>query len=201
MLIPFQEQLSLARRHSSFDQGLLSRVLAHDRAQAEGQATPEARQLYNMASAVYTEFNFLRCFLRLEVNGKGIVWARHTPEHQVEDMLVAHFAYRFPLFSVALGSARGTFVGRKGDVRRLEGTLEDAIIALEREGAPEEAVRALNDIGESPPDAWKAFYSSQSTRAADRAAMKAAIPRKYLRMGSFSEERKALAGKTLSDFL
>ena len=196
---PLKEQVRLARRHSRFDAELLSKVMEQDRSLVECQATPESRELYNMASNVYTEFNFLRCFLRLETSDKGILHVRHTPEHLIEDMIVSHFSYRFPLFVIVLGSGRGTFIGKGSRAEKLEMDFRSVLEKLEERLEVNGIMREM-EAGSFSHETWKEFYKSQQTRPKKGKSVRAAIPKKYMGMESFTEERKALAGKKLSDF-
>ncbi len=198
-MIPLKEQLKLARRHSGFMPSLIAGVMKQERPLVESQATPESRELYNMASSVYTEFRFLRCFIRLAVSTKGILSAKHTPEHRIEDMLVSHFSYRFPLFIIVLGSGRGTFIGKGGDVKRLDAPFESVVRTLESKMKENMMMKAAS-ADDFSHETWEAFYKSQCAHPSGRRRVSQAVPKKYLKMESFSEERKALSGKTLSDF-
>lgn len=192
------QMVKYARRHRDFEENDLEFLEQQTRGEVSSQATGESRRLYNMASNVRGEFDRLRGFLRLEINRHGILYARHTPEHGIEDMLVKHFMYRFPLFTIVLGSQRGTFIGRKNNIEKSVDSMDNIIRMLENT-LPES--RFLSDLGDYDPDTWKSFYDSQLNPSRQRKDPKKRIALKYLKMEGFAHEMNRFHGGGLTSFL
>ena len=195
-----EKQIEIARRHRDFEEGLVWRVASQGKSLASVQATPESRRLYNLYSQVMGETNRLACYLRLQINSHGILHASHTPVHQVEDLLVSHFLYRFPKYVVVLVSKRGTFVGRDHFISRSEESVENVIGRLERE-LPVDPI--LKELKETDDEVWEAFYQSQYVKEKhNQGLFLRNVPPRFLGMESFNVERKLFRrAKNLEGFL
>lgn len=192
-----QQMVRYARRHRNFRESDLDFLKEQNSGEISSQATPESRRLYNMASEVRGEVQKLKGFLRLEINRHGILYARHTPENGIEDLLLWHFMYRFPLFTIVIGSGRGTFIGRKKTVEKSVDSMENIIRMLEAT-LPES--RFLRDLGEYDPETWKSFYDSQLNPSRERSPRRR-IALKHLRMEGFAHEMQRFHGGSLEPFL
>ena len=199
-----KRQIIGASRHSKFDQGLVERVLSQA---AEGclgnnlvsvQGTKEARELYNLHSQVMGEVNKLACYLRLNISPNGILFVEHTPEHRVEDLVVRHFRYRFPTYTIVMGSRRGIFVGDKEGIVRLNEPLGLVLDRLQEERGVDPI---LKELKETDDEIWEAFYQSQFVKQRENPRLfRRQVPGKFLKMESFQIERKVSRGKGLEGF-
>jgi len=192
------QMVKYAKRHRDFGENDLRFLEKQGNGEVSAQASDESRKLYNMASDVRSELQKLKGFLRLDINRHGILYVRHTPENQTEDLLVWHFMYRFPLFTIVLGSQRGTFIGRKKTIEKSVDSMENIVRMLE-ETLPES--RFLRDLGEYDPDTWKSFYDSQLNPSRERKNPKRRIALKHLKMKGFAHEMQRFYGGGLTPFL
>ncbi|MBU0952935.1 MAG: DUF4130 domain-containing protein [Nanoarchaeota archaeon] len=195
----WNQQLELARRHSSFKEDLLLKIETQDKRLVRVQATPEARTLYNCYSQVMTEINQLMNYLRFTINPHGILHVSYTPRHSIEDVVVAQFHRRFPRFAIVLASARGTFVADMMTVLQLTKPLADVILDLENQRPRDPFLKDLNNTDDA---IWEAFYRSQRrTTERDPKRVAAIVPKRFQKMPSFQLERELFAGATLKPFL
>ena len=194
-----EKQIATARRHRDYQEGLARTVARQPKSLVQAQATKEARRLYNLCNQVQMEAHRLTCFLRLNINRHGILYTSHTPQHEVEDLIVDHFAYRFPKFVIVLESTRGTFVGRGGVIQKYPHDLEKIMKLLEHELPVDPTLEELNQVNKG---VWDAFYESQFITARENAAlMKRQIPKKFLGSLEGMERERVGVNQTLERFL
>lgn len=195
-----ERQVAAARRHARFDQSLVERAMKQSPHLVRVQATPEARRLYNLSNQVSSEVNRLTCYLRLKINPHGLLYAKHTPDHRIEDLLVSHFLYRFPLYVILLGSKRGTFVGERQAIYRSSEPLAQLIEQLEKE-RPLDPI--LQELKATDDEVWEAFYQSQVVKEKhSQSRFLKNVPKRFLGMDSFEVERKSFRGtKGLEAFM
>jgi len=181
-------QLRHAQRHKHYNPELIKKIQQQNPHLVKAQATRESRQLYNLSNQVMTELNRLTCFIRLHINKQGILYTEHTPEHQIEDLIVSHFMYRFPLFHIILSSKRGTFVGFENTILIYDEPLRKVMKKLEKQRTQNQI---LADIDVFDDSLWEAFYDSQTI--AERRNPKRYLqnlPKRFHTLPSFKHERK-----------
>jgi len=192
-----KQMVKYAKRHRNFGEDDLEFLREQNNGEISSQATDESRKLHNLASEVRGELQKLKGFLRLEINRHGILYIRHTPENQIEDLLVWHFMYRFPLFTIVMGSQRGTFIGRKKTIDKSVDSMENIICMLEETLSES---RFLRDLGDYDPDTWRSFYDSQLNPSRERRNPKRRIALKHLKMEGFAHEMQRFNGGGLTPF-
>lgn len=193
-----ERMAAMARRHREFDGQLVWKVSQQPPHLTRVQATPESRELYNMYSQVQMECHRLTCYLRLNINPHGILFAAYTPLHQVEDLLVSHFLYRFPLYVIVFASKRGTFIGRDKTVIRSQESFEKIIQQLENE-LPLDPI--LEELKDTDDEVWESFYRSQYVKEKhNQQLFSRNVPKQFLNMESFSVERKFSRREGLEGF-
>lgn len=183
-----QRQVDLAKRHQDFDEKLVWRIACEPPQLVAVQATQDSRKLYNLFNQVMTEVNRLTCYLRLTINPRGILHATHTPLHQVEDLLVSHFLYRFPRYVIVLDSKRGVFIGRNRTITRSPHPFAQVLHDLEDE-LPLDPI--LEELKDTDDDVWEAFYKSQVVKEKYNPQLFLKnVPRRFLSMDTFRVERE-----------
>ncbi len=81
------------------------------------KTSPEARQVYQWAMAVSRELSRLKGLIRLEpYSGKGrpILIGKAPMRYDLVDMVLAHFARRFPGHRIVLDTGRGIYEWNNG---------------------------------------------------------------------------------------
>ncbi|MBI4020808.1 MAG: DUF4130 domain-containing protein [Candidatus Aenigmarchaeota archaeon] len=183
-----EHQVRTARRHADFQENLAQAVLHQHAGAARVQATRESRKLYNLCSQVQAEHMRLTCYLRLAINPHGILHASHTPRHRIEDLLVRHFLYRFPRYTIVLASARGTFIGWDRQIARSDQPLETVLARLEQ-SQPVDPL--LQELKATDDGIWEAFYRSQYVKEKENPQLfRRNVPREFLKTDAFAVERK-----------
>ena len=190
------QKIEYAERHRDFDKSLAGAVLEQNPRLVNVQATRESRKLYNLCSKVHSELNHLVCFLRFNVNSTGILYAKHTPQNKIEDLILQFFIFRFPLFILVLESKRGIFVGYKNRIVKYEDSFENVMKKLEKIPKAE-----LKDLEQFDNKIWESFYKSQIIKQRfNKKLFKKQIPKKYLKMQSFEIEKRDFENRSLNEF-
>jgi len=119
----------------------------------------------------------------------------------VEEMVVDFFMYRFPLFTIVLGSERGTFVGGNNQLKKYYVGMKEIIRRLEKKNPKSDLLQGFDQFDNK---IWEAFYDSQDIKSRKNTkSFKANIPKRFLEgMGSFKHERKRMnKNKELNEFV
>ena len=196
-----QKQWNYAKRHKDFEKHKqeIQKVLYQDPKKVYSQATPESRKLFNLYSNVMNDIGRLFWMLRLEVNKHGLLYAKYTPEHQIEDCIVWRFAFRFPLFVVALESRRGCFVGFRNQIKKYNSRIESIIRMVEKEFPVNDILKNMEKFDIS---LWKSFVDSQTSLDKPNPKLfSKQIPKKYHNIKTLEYEIKLhKANKELKEF-
>jgi len=196
-----QKQWQQAKRHTEFEKhrNELLKVFKQDTKKVFSQSTNESRKLFNLYSQVMKETEALFWLLRLEVNKHGLLYVKHTPTHQVEDLLIYRFSYRFPMFVIALESRRGCFVAYKNKIKKYNSRIESIIRIIEKEFPVSQILKNLEKFDSS---LWESFVDSQtSIENKNPDLFKKQIPKKYHNIKTLEYEiRLHKSNKELSEF-
>lgn len=186
----------MASRHRRYDGRLRDAVSRQEPALARNLATPEARRLYEMGSEVSRSLHAKKGFLRLNVSPGGVLWAKTSLEHDVLDLLVAHFHRRFPGRHIAIESGGRTLTASPGGgFREHRLGVTDAVRLLDgsQEADAKEAGQARR--------LWEEYYDSQEIKSrVNHALMRKMMPARHMDPDSY-ESRKASGSGRISDWL
>jgi len=148
----------LVRRHRKFDEKLYRKVMRQPPALVANLATPEAKKLYRMSRNVTGLLHLKKGFMRFQVHPKGILYTQTTLEHDVMDLLLAHFHMRYPTFQIAIEVKDKTYtIDERGVNKTYPMRLSETITHLE-------VLRPLHEMAQSMGDTkgvWESFYQSQ----------------------------------------
>ncbi len=163
MIEQMETHIEAFRRHVKFDARLVEKVLQQDEGLVAAKATCEARKLYNLSREVLGDAHRLRSFLRLKVSKHGILYAGIKTDHDIEDIIVAHFVRRFPGFVIVIESQKGSFIGSRQlkEVLFVATNLDDILKKLE-ETLP--VVESLEEFEVFDERMWETFYKSQNMK-------------------------------------
>jgi len=213
------DEFKHAHRHRNFDPKLLEKVKKQPKELVRRKATPESRKLYSMSRQAGMCSHKWQSFARLKVSRHGILYAEIEPEHSVEDMVVAVFVNRFPLFVVVIGSSRGVWLGFKEEFRgkvrivkiknktqdnknkdkKTNKEIEEVVANLERELPVNPLLRDLSDFDDN---IYRTFYDSQYIpERRNHTYFFRMMPKKYLNSVGMEFEKRSFFGvRTLDMF-
>lgn len=190
-----------AKRHQHFDRhrAAIDDAMNQPEGVVYAQASPESRTLYNLYSNVQKEIEQLFSFLRLEVNRNGMLYLRHTPDHQIEDVLVGRFMERFPLFVIAMESDRGCFIGFQEEVKKYHASMANVLPLVESFQPASTFLKNLEDFDVA---LWQCFLESQTRKERINPKLfRKNVPKKFHTLKTFEHElRLHKANKTLAAF-
>ena len=156
-----RDLFSLAHRHRGFDRRLYDTVMRQDGRLVRNYATPESRRLYKMQRSVLCCLHLKKGFMRFRMSGHGILHAKTRLEHDVADLLLAHFHRRYPLFHIAVEDAGRTHViDPAGRVISYDTGVDDIVRQLEARLPANPLLEGL-DFDDR---LWENYYDSQYIR-------------------------------------
>ena len=198
----------MAKRHrKSKNDSLVERVLSNIEKNTEylhkilAKATKDAVELQSRANQVIRETSKLRGFCRFNFFPEMLLVGRIAPEHDIIDLVLKHFSFRFPKFVIAI------FVGDKAYIATYrkdisfnyekEGTIWVAKITEkfihELRQTISEQINEKLDLGQWDYNYWEKFYESQyiPTRKNIKQALRS-MPKKYFEKAALSYEKKRI---------
>lgn len=184
------EEFNLVYRHKDFKIEVFRKLDGQSDFEIEARATKEARIVYNWNRQVAGCYQRSRAFSRLKINEHSIVYGEIEPEHYVEDLVAEWFLSRFPLFTVIIGSKRGTFVVSKDkDLEKFDKGIDELLPKFEKRLPKNEILAELGSFKED--DFWESYYDSQfiKERKNTKYFLKN-MPKKFHEWGSLELERK-----------
>lgn len=183
------EEFNLADRHKEFDPRVMNVLRYQSAAEVEARSTKEARIVYNWNRQVAGCYQRSRAFSRLKISKHSIVYGYIEPEHYVEDLVAEWFLSRFPMFTVMIGSGRGTFVvSRDRGLKVYNECIEDLLPRFEKELPENEILSELSGFNEDV--FWEKYYDSQFIKERkNKKYFLKNIPKKFLKWGSLGLEK------------
>ena len=182
------QQFNLAERHKDFDIKVMEKLKHLSLAEIENLASPEARTIYNWNRQVAGCYQRSRAFSRLEINKHSMIHCFIEPEHYVEDLVAKWFLSRFPIFTVIVGSQRGTFViSKRKQLEVYDKSIEDLIPKFEKKLPKNEILTELGNFNEDV--VWEQYYNSQMIKERkNKRYFLHNMPKKFLRWKSLGIE-------------
>ncbi|MCL4515180.1 MAG: DUF4130 domain-containing protein [Firmicutes bacterium] len=140
------------------------------------KTSPEARQVYQWARAVSRELSRLKGLIRLEpYSGKGrpILIGKAPMRYNLVDLVLAHFARRFPGHRIILDTGRGIYEWNYG-VRLVKEEFWEEI------GKESRGRNAEQCAGDYYATLWEAYYESQIIKGRlDISRAMRVLPKRY----------------------
>ncbi|MHA2295104.1 MAG: DUF4130 domain-containing protein [Candidatus Hodarchaeales archaeon] len=146
--------------HESVTDEILAKIKDIPAGILENLGNNLAKRAVKLAREVDSELHGQKAFLRLSISPHGILHAKITVKHEIEEEIIHYYTERFPMFTVLLESKRGVFAGRKDHpvfVARV--SLEDALEELEEKYPKDPLLEDLSD-GDYQ-ELWESFARSQ----------------------------------------
>jgi len=184
----------MAKRHVGFDGEIIGELSRQEKTVVENKSSNESMKLHNWSRQVGCSIHRTEMFTRLNINEKGILFARIDPEHHVEDIVVDFFTERFPMFIVVLESRRGCFVKKKGQqLTIVKNRMENVIRKLESDLEGNDILCDLLDFDDKM--IWNVFYNSANIPARKNSRyFLHNVPKKFHDLPGLEEERRAFDG-------
>lgn len=185
------------RRNGRYDPSLLTKILNQKEEfgidYVLSKVSKEARRFHDMAREVTSEAHRAQSFLRFNVIGDAII-TKTSFEHEIADLVLDHFAKRFPKKTVVIIESDNAHVAEGGDRKICESG--PYLKMLEKSPAEKR---------DSEGDIWSSFYDSQfiESRRNKKLAQKC-IPKKLWKKYDIKEGVKIQYGISkikLSDFI
>lgn len=187
----------MIERHKDFDVKFIEKLNTQSEAELKSLSTADARKYYNMKRQVSHCLCRAKMFTRFELSKHGVLYAKVSPEHKIEDLLVRWFRFRFPLYSIAIESQRGCFVSTGQSVYKVKKPLPEVVSELEKEQEQDDILKEL-PLDEN---AWKIYLDSQFIKQRrNKSQFLKMVPKKFHNWNKMDSERNYELCRKLAEF-